>query len=178
VSAGERAKRKIKGAAASTPSFLAPLTILRACPRSFYFVLSCLAFTSAFSFVCFGFVMAFRNTNIVKLSQPTFLALMPIGGLFMSAGILILLGPPTDFTCRFRFFIFNVAFSFTFSCFLWKVHRAYIIAKGARHAKKVRFTNSDMYVPCAPHEASSGPPQPSASLGAACEGFYGRGVSP
>ena len=107
--------------------------------------MSCVDVTVVTSLFCFLFTLYYRNTNVIKLSQPTFLALMPLGCAGMGLSILSTVGPPTLFTCRTEQLWINLTGTLTFTAFLWKIHRAWMVAKAIRHMKKIRFTNSDMY---------------------------------
>jgi len=101
--------------------------------------------TCTISLICFIFTIYYRNSNVIRLSQPTFLALLPVGSFGMGLSLIPLIGNPTPLNCPMQFYFTNVFFTFTFSCFLWKIHRAWRIAKAIRYMKKIRFTNADVY---------------------------------
>ena len=114
--------------------------------RDYEFILSVIYTTMTISLICLVFTVRYRNTNVIKLSQPTFLALLPVGGIAMALSLYTFLGMPNETQCVMRFGLLNVCFTFTFSCFLWKVHRAWKVAKAVRYMKKIKFTNADVYI--------------------------------
>lgn len=63
--------------------------------NDFVFAVSMIAVTCAVSFSCFLFTIYYRNSNVIRLSQPTFLALLPVGSIGMGLSLLPLIGNPT-----------------------------------------------------------------------------------
>jgi hypothetical protein len=114
--------------------------------RDYEFILTVIYTTMILSLIFLIFTIVCRNTNVIKLSQPTFLALLPVGGIAMALSLYNFLGMPNETQCVLRFGLLNVCFTFTFSCFLWKVHRAWKVAKAVRYMKKIKFTNADVYI--------------------------------
>lgn len=108
-------------------------------------ILTTIILTVSVSLLCFIFTIYYRNTNVIKLSQPTFLAILPLGCAGMGLSIMASLGPPTVYNCRFELLWINVFTTLTFTAFLWKIHRAWRVAKAIRYMKKIKFTNLDVY---------------------------------
>ena len=72
-----------------------------------------------------GVNIYFRNSKMVKLTQPVFTYMILGGGILLSFSALSLIGPNTILTCNVRLYLFNVAFTFTFAPLLiksWRVH--------------------------------------------------------
>ena len=91
------------------------------------------------------FVVVYRKTNVIRLSQPTFLGLLPIGGLIVSLSPLTLLGKPTVVNCAYKFVPFHIGFTFSVSCLLWKIDRAFKVYRASKQMRKSSFTNLDLY---------------------------------
>jgi hypothetical protein len=93
----------------------------------------------------FAFVSLKRGTNIIKLSQPTFLLALTIGGMGMSTSPLFFIGEPNPTNCLFQFFVLHVAFTFTFSALLWKNMRAWKVARANSKLERAMITSRDGY---------------------------------
>jgi len=82
---------------------------------------------------------------VIRLSQPTFLCLLALGAMIISLSPLLMLGKPTQFSCNFKFFFVHVGFTFSSSCLLWKIDRAFRVYKAAKYMQRVAYTNKDLY---------------------------------
>jgi hypothetical protein len=125
---------------------VAPFITKELSPWGHMFILICSLWTGFISLFFLGFTLLNRNTNILKISQPTFLGLLSSGGLIFAVACYYLIGVPSDSYCRFYLFLPNVAFTFCFSCLLWKIHRAYLVAQAVKNMKKISFSNADVYL--------------------------------
>lgn len=79
-----------------------------------------------FSVLGLTFIVRFRNFKLILLTNPAFTVALLIGGIITSIAVYFNLGENTEHTCRFRPYLFNIAFVLVFSPVLLKSWFLYV----------------------------------------------------
>ena len=99
---------------------------------------------------CLVLLLIFRNTRLMKLTKPLLTGIVISGVLLLGVYCYLLLGENNNFSCAIRPWLFNLAFTLSFSPLLIKaytVHRLFNVNPMAKH--KIIHTTTLILYTCA-----------------------------